>query len=330
MAHGHGPQRGFATTGGGGAAAGGAAGCGVGCGQCDDAGVEVMSYAGAAHGSYVQETTYMYVGKGQGDFESVTVAPTSNWCVIIGGGGGVLALLLLLLLLLWPTEPATTTILFDCNEGFANWQSAWSPDKQSWCCNTAGLGCPTPTTQRPYVEPPSPPPPPPPAPRFVWAPPPQPATAAPLNECQMGGLNTWTMEKKAYCCLHYRNGCDTQAPPPAPVPFDCNAGWANWQAGWSVPKKIWCCQSAGRGCAPTPPLMPFDCNAGFDNWVAGWSEPKKQWCCQNGGRGCQTAALPFDCNAGFDNWVAGWSVPKKQWCCQHAGRGCAQAAGGCA
>merc|ERR1719384_1838033 len=25
-------------------------------------------------------------------------------------------------------------------------------------------------------------------------------------------------------------------------PYDCDAGFANWQAGWSVPKKEWCCR----------------------------------------------------------------------------------------
>merc|ERR1712176_1315327 len=43
-----------------------------------------------------------------------------------------------------------------------------------------------------------------------------------------------------------------RTPPPAPVPYDCNAGFANWQAGWSEPKKAWCCQHQGKGCAATP------------------------------------------------------------------------------
>jgi len=45
-------------------------------------------------------------------------------------------------------------------------------------------------------------------------------------------------------------------PPPAPtasLPFDCGAGFSNWVAGWSAPKKAWCCQHGGKGCATVPP-----------------------------------------------------------------------------
>merc|ERR1712085_120493 len=89
----------------------------------------------------------------------------------------------------------------------------------------------------------------------------------------------------------------------------------------------------GGGCGTT--RAPYDCNAGFSNWQAGWSVAKKAWCCQPaskgcpGGGGCGTTRAPYDCNAGFSNWQAGWSVPKKAWCCQHASKGC-PTAGGCA
>ena len=33
-----------------------------------------------------------------------------------------------------------------------------------------------------------------------------------------------------------------------PLPFDCSAGYGNWMVEWSAPKKVWCCQHAGRGC----------------------------------------------------------------------------------
>jgi len=32
--------------------------------------------------------------------------------------------------------------------------------------------------------------------------------------------------------------------------FDCSAGYANWEHGWSGGKKAWCCRTTGRGCAP--------------------------------------------------------------------------------
>merc|ERR1711972_1000951 len=45
-------------------------------------------------------------------------------------------------------------------------------------------------------------------------------------------------------------GCAPPPPPPPPsLPYDCAAGFANWQAGWSEPKKVWCCHHQGKGCA---------------------------------------------------------------------------------
>merc|ERR1712045_96520 len=55
------------------------------------------------------------------------------------------------------------------------------------------------------------------------------------------------------------------------------------QAGWSVPKKEWCCRVHGKGCP-------------------------------NQGGGCVTSSEPYDCDAGFANWMVGWSVAKKAWC----------------
>merc|ERR1719346_418371 len=70
--------------------------------------------------------------------------------------------------------------------------------------------------------------------------------------------------------------------PPAPAdPYNCADGFANWQAGWSVPKKEWCCRVHGKGCpgqaagggAPVGTTSaPYDCNAGFANWMAGRME----------------------------------------------------------
>merc|ERR1712194_4161 len=87
-------------------------------------------------------------------------------------------------------------------------------------------------------------------------------------------------------------------PPPGPVdPYNCEDGFANWQAGWSVAKKAWCCRHHSKGCP--------------------------------GGGGCGTTKPPYDCNAGFWNWQHGWSVAKKAWCCRHEAKGCPQPGGGC-
>merc|ERR1712004_129790 len=110
-----------------------------------------------------------------------------------------------------------------------------------------------------------------------------------------------TAHTATYCATHSATHSATlPTQPPAPAdPYNCADGFANWQAGWSVVKKEWCCRMRGKGCP-------------------------------NQGGGCVTSSEPYDCNAGFANWMAGWSVAKKAWCCANKGRGCPPAAGGCA
>lgn len=38
----------------------------------------------------------------------------------------------------------------------------------------------------------------------------------------------------------------------ASLPFDCGAGFSNWQHGWSVMKQNYCCRTASRGCHQAP------------------------------------------------------------------------------
>jgi len=111
--------------------------------------------------------------------------------------------------------------------------------------------------------------------------------------------------------------------------YDCQAGVDNWQAGWSIEKKHWCCQYRSIGCGHglTTTTMHFNCQAGLSNWWNTWPRAKKVWCCVQENLGCPTTAppptsLPYDCDAGLNNWVLGWSNSKKGWCCQHFKKGC--------
>jgi hypothetical protein len=70
-------------------------------------------------------------------------------------------------------------------------------------------------------------------------------------------------------------------------PFDCEAGYSNWEAGWSNGKKVWCCENKHVACSSEP----FDCSAGYSNWQAGWSLAKKKWCCANKVMACQPENL---------------------------------------
>merc|ERR1712241_797713 len=96
--------------------------CGVSCGG-SGAGSGAMSYVGCGHGGYVQETTYKHVGCG-GDFDAVR--PRRDFTCLITTCC-LLSLLLLLPLLLYLLSGTPSTALYDCEAGFMNWESAWSP-----------------------------------------------------------------------------------------------------------------------------------------------------------------------------------------------------------
>mmetsp|Transcript_21482 Transcript_21482/g.40995 ORF Transcript_21482/g.40995 Transcript_21482/m.40995 type:complete len:554 (+) Transcript_21482:101-1762(+) len=192
------------------------------------------------------------------------------------------------------------TLLHDCLAGFANWEHTWSDDKKAWCCKHGGRGCPSKERQPIHQQNPkhakkakrvaTPTPsasagtPAPSAPASPAAH----STPAPSSEKDfdcIAGLatwkDTWSENKKAWCCLHTGRGC-----PKTDGKFDCVAGYAKWATSWSLDKKAWCCQHHKRGCPPQMTSVPYNCNAGFPKWKNGWSSKKKEWCCRNTGRGC--------------------------------------------
>merc|ERR1712087_507761 len=124
--------------------------CGVGCGN--GAGNGAMSYVGSGCGEYIQETTYKYIGAG-GDFD--VVRPRRDFTCLITTCC-LLSLLLLIPLLCWLLSGLTTTLPFDCNEGFP---AVWPQDKADYCCLTEAKGCATtvPTTAFPETTPTQPP-----------------------------------------------------------------------------------------------------------------------------------------------------------------------------
>jgi len=139
--------------------------------------------------------------------------------------------------------------VFDCEAGYANWPESWSGSKKEWCCDHHHRGC--------HGE------------------------GMEHFDCRkdLEDWHTlWTGPKQAFCCKTYALGCPTHAAVPATpdvvpatpdvvpvtpdaVPvretihvvdlpaYDCTAGFANWRAGWSEGKKLWCCQHYSKGCA---------------------------------------------------------------------------------
>merc|ERR1712088_334536 len=118
--------------------------------------------------------SYKYVGAG-GDFD--TVRPRRDFTCIITGCC-LLSLLLLLPLLAWLLSGVgTTSLLFDCDDGFMMWETAWSQAQQDFCCSTMGRGC---TTARPATALPEPPVTVPPTPPRTF-PPPHPVPSGPVD-----------------------------------------------------------------------------------------------------------------------------------------------------
>merc|ERR1712207_121450 len=127
-------------------------------------------------------------------------------------------------------------------------------------------GCTTALPETTPTIPPTPFPTPPPTPPVT-----RPATPSgpvdPFN-CAVDPENTWAADKKEWCCRVHHRGCPPTAPPVQPIvpimpivtpapqparpadPYNCADGFANWQAGWSVAKKAWCCSNEGKGCPP--------------------------------------------------------------------------------
>merc|ERR1712187_768117 len=92
---------------------------------------------------------------------------------------------------------------------------------------------------------------------------------------------------------------------------DCNAGYDEWPMqwvkGWGGAKKVYCCRTAGRGCAselpppsgippsglpPAADTGPYDCEAGYHPCFSclekHWSANKLDWCCREKGKGCRS------------------------------------------
>uniref|UniRef100_A0A7S0B6J8 Uncharacterized protein n=1 Tax=Pyrodinium bahamense TaxID=73915 RepID=A0A7S0B6J8_9DINO len=198
---------------------------------------------------------------------------------------------------------------FDCNVDYVDCyhclMKRWSITKREYCCKHGGRGCSTPLPPALSANPPTPATPLP----GLAAKAPRPATPAPAGVAPPAPQGQ-------------------PLPAASSLPFDCAAGLAHWQHGWSMAKKDWCCQHVHRGCPQDPRSEPFDCEAGYDNWKHGWSRPKKAWCCQHKHQGCplQSTSLPYDCKVDYTSCYhclqKRWSRSKREWCCQHGGRGC--------
>merc|ERR1719444_584863 len=196
-------------------------------------------------------------------------------CSVIG-----LALLVTVISLLM-LKVTSTTMLHDCTVE-ADWKTAWTVDKQDYCCAMTGVACMpqtfATTTAPPVISQPPPPPQPAPtvAPALVRAavppptprPTPPPAAAVSAAAVPQGQPMQWPGQVATA-------GAATQA-----AQVECLDGTED---AWSPATKAWCCQMHSKGCdaAPAAGDEPYQCGVGLDNWQQGWSDSKKAWCCQH-------------------------------------------------
>eukprot|EP00445_Apocalathium_hangoei_P005190 CAMPEP_0203861864 /NCGR_PEP_ID=MMETSP0359-20131031/13258_1 /ASSEMBLY_ACC=CAM_ASM_000338 /TAXON_ID=268821 /ORGANISM="Scrippsiella Hangoei, Strain SHTV-5" /LENGTH=617 /DNA_ID=CAMNT_0050779169 /DNA_START=42 /DNA_END=1896 /DNA_ORIENTATION=+ len=241
--------------------------------------------------------------------------------------------------------------------------STWPAFKQEWCCTHRGHGCSDDRHSEIIVS----------------------TTSAGTHyDCVAGFAHwqtLWSEAKRQDCCTRFERGCEattstavaTTTVSAAAVQdktsrtstttvsnvFDCHADVQDFEKGWSVDKKDWCCKTTGKACVSKESsalnarnaTTSFNCLADSWLWEKGWSSAKKAWCCEKHGLGCEkytsttprssstlaptsaipsspvvdiTTSLPYDCKHHAATWEEQWSNGKKAWCCLRDGRGCPQ------
>eukprot|EP00930_Biecheleria_cincta_P047921 TRINITY_DN3331_c0_g1_i3.p1 TRINITY_DN3331_c0_g1~~TRINITY_DN3331_c0_g1_i3.p1 ORF type:complete len:496 (-),score=78.96 TRINITY_DN3331_c0_g1_i3:109-1596(-) len=114
---------------------------------------EDWQYMGPTKGSYEKVETYQYVGPGAGSVDKVGTVTYTGWrCRWICMAFGAVLMVLIIALLVWlllrgkPVQErdvfvTATSVPFDCDAGFWNWQKGWSYAKKDYCCRTSGKAC---------------------------------------------------------------------------------------------------------------------------------------------------------------------------------------------
>uniref|UniRef100_A0A7S0A051 Uncharacterized protein n=1 Tax=Pyrodinium bahamense TaxID=73915 RepID=A0A7S0A051_9DINO len=253
---------------------------------------EEWTYVGAGKGQYSKMQTYEYVGDGAGTFHKEvergdpgkTVKHMCQGFIAVLVVAGIIAVIYTILagpkdediqanlgpqvanattaMGTMATEPVQPVRLsdsnadaqpYDCEEGYFNWDKAWSNQKKHYCCDTYGRGCPAvagaavagaqPTTTGEFVQ----------------------------YNCEDDGhkswIKDWPVEKQAWCCKHRNTGClrDDDAlmeqneasareelkQTQEPKKYDCNRGGDPWRDHWPVNKRVYCCLNFKVGCPST-------------------------------------------------------------------------------
>lgn len=166
-----------------------------------------------------------------------------TWCCLHEGRGCRTALSL-------------TSLPYDCQADFPDWEEKWSYGKKEWCCEMKNRGCQT-TTLEPHN-----------CKKGSGC-----MTAAHEHyDCNAGYFKFWTAwsaGKKLYCCKHKGRGCQpavtsyaSLSPPRPSYDDDCRKEilLSNSKGGHQDRQKMnWCCKYRSVGC-----LEVVDGDAKFD------------------------------------------------------------------
>jgi len=181
---------------------------------------------------------------------------------------------------------------YDCGGPSADWPG----HKREWCCRAAQLGCGGAPTEAIAAEEPTPTPAPAPTPGG------QPPVPMFNCEEQLESWKVdWSLDKKLWCCEDQAYGCYdcTSSPNAWPVP---QAQFCCAKHGIACPMPATTAPVAPAvPAAPAMMSKPYDCQAGLANWEMGWSGFKKDWCCQNEALGCIAGSImPYKFQRKFD------------------------------
>jgi len=192
-------------------------------------------------------------------------------------------------------------VTYDCDAGLGRWEIGWSVHKKTWCCEHHHRGCVGPHPHDHGVS---------------------------FRAMGSGIINVLP---EIHITRTYTSTSYTTTLEPL---HNCSKHWHPHSA-----EAAWCCLHIGTWCPQTTTGIPWDCWAGYSNWERGWSEHKKEWCCEHQRVACPpdaptpdpdstTLPLPpngveeYNCAGGDDNAYVGWSVNMRAWCCEYKGNGC--------
>jgi len=105
---------------------------------------------------------------------------------------------------------------YDCEAAYPNWRTAWSAEKQGWCCAHYKRGC----QEASY-------------------------------DCDASNddlVSEWSVNKSSWCCEHQQLGCAAEVQTVDAESIDCSSGTPDTTTERSQAKKRWCCKYKDVGC----------------------------------------------------------------------------------